>query len=358
MQRIRCLAHNDLDGESGGAIVTLAHPDDHVVLSHNHYSDINQELLKALTEKARPYDRIVLVDIAMEPPGESKDMSNATRSQLINQELPEAIAEYVRAGGQLVVLDHHPRALLVKAYYGRWLHGDSLCETADKFGVKRAGSELAARYYMNLREFRSHPRLNAAVAEWGRLTGAYDCFRQQDKDWDMGCRLAMAESLMFDPAGAHRDMLTILEQAAGWPAAEPFNWSLLMQGTCFGAYYEQAPSKFEEMVTAARRTMIRHSAHVVEIYCTAFESLIAKRIYDQTHGIVAIRYTEERHLAKKLSFRSGDFGMDLGKTLQALGRGNGHAHSAGAGVDDFFHIDRIVDFVVENAEDYMSPTAA
>ncbi len=150
MLRIRVLSHGDADGLAGAVAVDSAHAGDHVVHTSHSYDDVDKAFLKALRSKLA-FDRIVLVDMSFRPLDEFQVREDGTvvdveARNMATTYLPEAIDHYIAAGGELVVLDHHPRALAVKRDYGDVLHKDSICEIQDADGIKRAGSELGARY--------------------------------------------------------------------------------------------------------------------------------------------------------------------------------------------------------------------
>lgn len=354
VERILALHHNDLDGLSSGLCVVKAHPQAHVEHRDCHYGNVNQLLLTALVETKRPYKRIVLSDISMNVPGDKPEKH--PDQELIDYTLPEAIQAYVDAGGELVVLDHHPGALKAKAYYGRWLHADSILEKVDATGVARAGSEQGARYYVNLREFRDDPGLVRAIKSFGRVCGAYDVWRK-DEDFKLGAQMAMGLSLMWDNDTAFRDMLTMVERSGKQADPGPIDWSQHWHGTSLGAYIEFAPTAFETEVARALKTSIRHGDFITEIHSEFFESLVAEAIYERTGFITCMRYHETRHKAKKLSFRSHhSFGLDLGRVLGPIG-GGGHAHAAGINHDEGY-IDDVIAHVAHAAEMYATPEAA
>jgi hypothetical protein len=327
-----------------------------VVAQDAHYGNINQLLLEALTKTKRPYARIVLSDIAMDVPGTHQP--GHRDYALTEHQLPEALAEYVNAGGELVVLDHHPRALQVKAYYQRWLHPDSILQKVDNTGVARAGSEQAATYYRLKREFRDPPELVRAVIEFGRVCGAYDVWRK-GPDFDLGAQLAMGLGLMGDNPTAFNDMLAAVYAAAGQArkSTGPIDWLAALGTSSLARYVDWAPTVFEAEVARAQKTALRHGPYLLEIHSEFFESLVAEKLYEKTRGIVCMRYDPTRHEAKKLSFRShADFGLDLGKVLGPLG-GGGHALAAGINFSEGY-IDSVIDCMLNAIDCHTHDEAA
>lgn len=355
MRRVYALGHNDLDGVASVAAVVKAHPGlyEHVVVDFASYNDIDVKLLRALTEKVTPYDRIVVSDICPEAPTSYTVYRSDDHYRMVNETMPKAIAEYTAAGGQFVVLDHHGgRTQACKDFYKESLHSLSILESKDADGISRAGSELAGRYYQTMRQGLDSPARIAATRDWMRVCGAYDCWRK-GPDFDFGANLAMAMSLMNDNHGVLRNMLKLIDRAADAIAEGQFladtgfmGWERLLSGTTLGAYADMAEVKFEAVVAEARRTAIVHSPKLTEIYVNFFESLVAEIFYNENQGVVAMRYVEDRDQCKKLSFRAhGDAGIHLGEALTPLG-GGGHPPAAGIDWRDKPELGYTVDFVI------------
>lgn len=337
-QRIYVLGHIDLDGITGILGVMAAHPDAHVIRDVADYSNIDSKLLKALTNTKNPYDRIVLVDIAMAPCGKTREsyLDNETR-YMAEMNLPAAIADYVGAGGQLVVLDHHPRAEEIAKCYGPVLHPASILERKDHEGIARAGCELAARYYTAERKHTGttyETAYGVALKDFCRLAGAYDVWRK-DEDFKLGSRLAMAQSLMFDdPHGFLLEILDAVENAAlrlvnGYDGRmdEAF-WRGCFKGHLHD-YLVAAEAMFDDELARVRAGSVRHHKRIVEIQSNFFDSLIAEEMYSENNGVCILYYSDKRHGKPKISMRASvRCPVDCSRVASKFG-GGGHVFAAG-----------------------------
>lgn len=354
-KRILVLGHTDLDGIMGAAAVEAAHPDDHVIVKFADYTNVDQMLLDALKKPTNKYDRIVLVDIAFNPNLEG-DYDDIETRWLVKHHLPEAIYTYTKENGELVVLDHHPRALEVAAsIYKNRLHEDSILETQDTNGIKRAGSELGARYFE--KNFPSGllggVAFTSVITRLAAIAGAYDVFRK-DEDFHLGSRLAMAQSLMWDDCyGFLTSLREVIGEAVNELTVNPdtvmsdFFWRAMFNGTMLGYYLKQAETMFEAEVDRAKSTAIQYGPHVTEIYSIFFESLVAEQIYLETGGVVVIRYAEKRGETKKVSLRRhGECLVNLSKVAKHFG-GGGHPVASGLTLKGQAKIDDVIAIVLD-----------
>lgn len=345
MKRLLNLSHLDLDGCAASVAVKLAHPKDHVVTKFVHYGNVDKLLLKALQETKQPYDRIVLSDISWRPVSDLNERSTPEERELTERRIPEAVKAFTARGGRLVVLDHHPRALDILREYGPYLHPDSILETEDAEGVARAGSEQAARYYTKLRGNQDLRLKVHAVQDLCKLAGDYDVWRDP---LGFGGDLAMASMAMNDVDGQFREFLDAVELAVMNTWKEPIDWTECFEGA-FGHYLKEAPGTFEQHYKNALNTAIHHHPLVTEVYCEFFPSLISMRLYEETGGVVLIRYEEGRTGHQKFSLRrSRDSActVDLGEVSKQFG-GGGHVVAAGGKLGNGQTLDDVAQALIQ-----------
>lgn len=321
MERILALCHNDLDGIAASVALNQSHPEAHVCVRYVDYNTVNHALLRGLTCK-RAWDRIVLADISFEAYGSDKAYADVETQQLITQQLPAAIVAYVQAGGELVLLDHHPRALETQALYRNYLHEDSIAELKDKQGIPRAGSELAGRYFASVSGCENEETIEAMFGLM-ELTGEYDTWRDPH---GYGGKLAMAVGLMDDPHLVKQELeLALLEKTV----CPSLTWPEVFKGTSLDTYAEVASTELEAVVAEAWQSRIKHGPRLTEIVVSDYPSLVAERIYQQTRGVVLVRYEADRTQSRKVSLRRHpDCPVDLNQLLKPFG-GGGHAAAAG-----------------------------
>jgi oligoribonuclease NrnB/cAMP/cGMP phosphodiesterase (DHH superfamily) len=304
--------------------VRAAHPDDHVQTVFADYSNVDKQLLRAMIGSRRP-DRIVLADICFAVVGTA--CTTDEQNRIVNNELPAAIKAYVGSGGELVVLDHHPRVLEVADFYKDFLHPDSICETKDANGVARAGSEQAARYYFKLQSGKN-PSNDVAIKELCELAGDYDVWRNP---LGFGGKLAIASELMSDPYQLLSELTAMAFYASeqlllGWPSV---HWPHLIPDV-LGTYLERAEAMFEDAKAKAIAGGVRHHKFLTEIHTDFFPSLISMAVYEETRGVVLVRYEADRTKSKKFSLRRhADFPLDLNAWCKAFVDGGGHPVAAG-----------------------------
>lgn len=348
MQRILSLTHDDLDGVAAGLAVKLAHQDAHVTTKFCTIDGIYPLLLAALNDRRTPYDRIVLSDIAFKVPGEKcplprKGEKRSKMDMWVNDELPGAIRAFVERGGELVVIDHHPGALRVLEHYGTWLSPESICESGDE-----AGSELAARYYMRRRLASGKPidDFDKLLVDWCRLAGDFDMWRDP---WGLAGKLSMALALMRDHHTAMQDMHDTINGAEMTLHTQGgFDWEQELTGW-LPAYIPLAEERLDETVEKARASRVDHAYRVSEIHADFFPSLVAETVYNETRGVVLIRYHADRKRTQALSLRRHrDLQVDLGAFCEGLG-GGGHAVSAGVRLpeDGSLQLDDVVRHISE-----------
>lgn len=321
MERILALCHDDLDGIAASVAILQAHPEAHVTTRYVHYGNVNRELYQGLTAQ-RPYDRIVLADISFEAYDPLKVYPDVESKQLINQSLPHAIVAYTQAGGELVLIDHHPRALETRRVYEHYLHADSITELKDALGVARAGSELAGRYFVEVSTCESEDTISALLGLM-ELAGEYDTWRHPH---GFGGKLAMAVGLMQDPHTVRQELeLALLEKTV----CPELSWEIIFQDTHLGAYAELAAQELNAVFETAWSERLTHSPVLTEIHVSDYPSLVAEQVYARTHGVVLVRYQADRLKANKLSLRKhAACPLDLNQLLKPLG-GGGHAAAAG-----------------------------
>lgn len=321
MERILALCHNDLDGIAASVALNQAHPEAHVCIRYVDYGTVNQALLKGLEAK-RSYDRIILADISFEAYDPLKRYADVATQQLVNQQLPAAIVAYTQAGGELVLLDHHPRALHTRTMYANHLHPDSITETQDAQGTARAGSELAGRYFCQVSGC-DNEETTAALLELMELAGEYDTWRNPH---GYGGLLAMAVMLMHDPHLVKQELELALLEKTLFPE---FSYALALEGSRLADYVQLAEAEFEAVLQAALATRVVHSPLLTEVHVTDYPSLIAERVYMETRGVVLVRYQADRLKADKISLRRHPAcAVDLNALLNPFG-GGGHAAAAG-----------------------------
>lgn len=321
MERILALCHNDLDGIAASVALNAAHPDAHVCVRYVDYDTVNLELFKGLTAK-RMWDRIILADISFEaydPLGSYRDVAT---KQLINDQLPKAVVAYTQAGGELVLIDHHPRAVQTRALYQHYLHPDSVVHTHDGEGVPRAGSELAGCYFASVAGCENEDAVSTLL-DLMELAGEYDTWRNPH---GYGGKLAMAVQLMNDPPLVKQELeLALLEKTL----CPSLSWELALEGSNLADYVQMATREFEAVLASAWQSALTHSPLLTEIHVSDYPSLVAERIYEQTRGIVLVRYEADRLKANKISLRRhASCPVDLNQLLKPYG-GGGHAAAAG-----------------------------
>ncbi len=363
IERVLALVHCDTDGVASAAAIRCAHADQgaHVKVEFADYGNIDDKLHKALTRTANAYDRIVVADISWRP-FEDVHADLAVRAQIarvLEQELAgmvkltdsdlrqlgsklkasevklahdgmyQSIKQFRDRGGELVVLDHHPRALAIAKEYKNQLHPLSILETHDAQGVMRAGSELAARYYMSVRT-QAFPGRDEAVVDFGRLAGDYDVWRDPHGP---GGKLAMGVMRMDDNHEALLAMETLIAIASTLPqTSEGIDWYRLIveHGGLLGHYMLEAEAEYGQALAEALTTLEHPSEHLASIYTTEFSSLISDHVY-QTYPVVATRYKNDKTKVDKISLRTGRNDLDLGQLLKPLG-GGGHPKAAGLSI--------------------------
>ena len=363
IERVLALVHCDTDGLASAAAIRCAHADQgaHVKVEFADYGDIDNKLYKALTRVTNAYDRIVVADISWRP-FEDVHTDLETKMQValaFEQELTggakltdtvlgtlgvklkanevklaydgmyQTIKQFRDRGGELVVLDHHPRALAIAKEYKAQLHPLSILETHDAQGVMRAGSELAARYYMSVRT-QALPGRDEAVVDFGRLAGDYDVWRDPH---GVGGSLAMGVMRMDDNYEALLAMETLIAVASTLPQTEKgVDWRRLIvdHGGLLGHYILEAEAEYGQALAEALSTLELPSEHLASIYATEFSSLISDYVY-QNHPVVAVRYKSDKSKADKISLRTGRNDLDLGKLLAPMG-GGGHPKAAGLSI--------------------------
>lgn len=351
IERVYALVHCDTDGVASAAAIRAAHPEAHVVVEFADYGNIDKLLHKALTRTTNGYDRIVIADISWRPFEEIHHDADARNDVVrhINQAgkvsadqlvflgvkySPEevmlahsgmrtAIEAY---GKPVIVLDHHPRALTIAREYAGVLDPQSILETHDDQGVMRAGSELAARYYLATCD-QELPGMDEAVVDFCRLAGDYDVWRDPH---GVGGKLAMGVMRLDDNYEALLAMETVIAAASWQPRHdESFDWYQLIKeyGGLLGHYMLEAEAEYEQAKTQALLTLEQRSKHLVEVYATEFSSLISDHIY-QNYPVVCVRYIDDKAQVNKISLRTGVKGLDLGAIVKPMG-GGGHPAAAG-----------------------------
>jgi oligoribonuclease NrnB/cAMP/cGMP phosphodiesterase (DHH superfamily) len=328
MKRYLNLSHDDLDGTNAAANIFAAYRDFagiHVTTKFVNHGNIHQKLHAALTEARFPFDRIILSDISFKVPGAKlpENVSNELK-QLINYLIPKALHDYVGRGGQFVLIDHHMGANAIKLHYGSVLHPTSIVEVGS-----RAGSELAADYYLAERYPDSNPgpkgRYDNLLLDLARVSGDCDLWRNPGGDGDT---LLMGIELMNDNHQAMYDMLgTIdtLSQGSRYPSTV---WSRDMLGR-LGQYVEIGKSTFGEIMSEASKTAIYHSDLVTEVFAPVFEDFVANKLYNSNHGVVIICKQNDRSKVASISLRShANFPLHLGEFCTQYG-GGGHKHASG-----------------------------
>lgn len=335
MKRILNLTHNDLDGIAAGAAVKLAHPHDHVVTKFCSYSDIHQEFYNGLTDNRLGYDRIILSDISIKVPG--ANFVDTQERWLAQFQIPEAVVNFTKGGGELVFLDHHePQATKMSWYYRGYTHPFTVCRAKDELGYKRAGSELAGLYLKQ-----QNPSATTQIAlDFLELAGDYDVWRNPK---GFGGTLAMAVELMNDHHSVCNEFLEIMQGNS--PDFENCLPSKL------NYYAGLAQRKYLESVDLAWNTRINHTTKITEVYANWFGSLVAMDVYDKTKGIVLVRFTKDRTKAKSVSLRRHEsLKVHLGEFASQYG-GGGHSEAAGIKVSS----DKgpTVDSIIESLSDYI-----
>lgn len=359
LQRVLIIGHNDLDGIAGALAVKAAHREDHTIIKFCSYTNLDSTLLEALQNSRLPYDRIVLVDICFNPGVDEEKFTTVTDRWNVKFNLPEAIVKYTTAGGQLVVLDHHPRALqLAASSYRGLLHSDSILEMSDMDGNLEAGSDLAAKYYINKFPNNSRKTLLSenvfakALLKLCAVCGAYDVWNRKSSNFVFGSKLAMAQSLMHDdPYGFLNELEQTLDRAVteiikDFSADQDSNFWRKCLSPVLLHYLEQAESWFEKEVARARSTAIQHHPHLHEIYAKFFESLVAEELYSGTRGIILVRYDDSREKASKISLRKhASMPVNLGTIAKQFG-GGGHFAAAGMTLKNGHSIYDVVEYVL------------
>lgn len=335
MYRVLNISHLDLDGISAAAAIRETYPgfDEHVTTKFCHYGNIDRALLMGCNSKLR-YDRIILSDICFLSPQKDKDFYESHEQRiLIDHELPKAITNYVDDGGQLVLLDHHPRVLETQESYSKYLHKESICETVDHEGKPRAGSELAARYFSaNVKKTSANQGYHEGmVRRFCELAGDYDVFRNP---LGYGGMLAIGIEMMNDPHQALADVLEVFRQMQVpmlkyRSGLSDENFRAYVKTTVLGRYADMAEKQLEEETRRALDNAIYHSPKLAEIHTEFFSSLVAMKVYEATGGAVIVRHFKDRNKAQKLSLRrSAELDVDLCGVAKQFG-GGGHRIAAG-----------------------------
>lgn len=351
MQRVLNLTHFDFDGLAAAIAIANAHPTDHVTLRIANYGDVHAQLKRALTAPI-PYDRIILSDISIKTP---QDINAKTMDADLVRELHVLTKEFVAAGGDFVVLDHHETALSMLEGYEGLLHEDSIIETMDDEGVKRAGSELGARYlrarfdalsddiqvYMEISE--AYEELGWSMTEEAELfERIYElCEIAGDRDvWrdplGFGGRLALAIDTMDDTLGAYVDLNELVQVAAGSKCS--FEEALECVPN-LAYYYDLANDSLDEELERSDLEKVEYHSRFHKIETKFFPSDCAMNVYDKTKGVVLVMYPNSPN---RLSFRRHlDCGVDLSAFCKAYG-GGGHSVAAGLTLPDGVTMEEVV----------------
>lgn len=359
MQRVLNLTHFDFDGLAAAIAISNAHPTDHVTLRIANYGDVHAQLKRALTAPI-PYDRIIISDISVKTPA---DINENTRDADLVRELHALTKEFVAAGGDFVVLDHHETALSMLDGYAGLLHADSIIETADSDGIKRAGSELGARYlkarfdemsddiqvYMELSE--AYEEMGWSMAEETELfERVYElCALAGDRDvWrdplGFGGRLALALETMDDTFGAYVDLNELVQVAAGGKCS--FEEALECVPN-LAYYYDLANESLDSELERSDMEKVQYHSRFHKIETRFFPSDCAMNVYEKTRGVVLVMYPGS---PKRLSFRRhADCGVDLSAFCKTYG-GGGHAMAAGLTLPDGVTMDEVVEAMRQEVE--------
>lgn len=332
IKRILNVSHNDPDGIAAALAVRLRHfiKGEHVVTKFAGVGNIHDVLFDALTQKRTPYQRIVLSDISFKVPGTVNERESNHMKMLVNYYLPQAIRDFVEAGGEFVVLDHHPGCLEVRSVYSEYLHPDSICELIDSEGIPRAGSELAARYYAAAKDG-APSRFDLGLYDICRICGDFDLFR--DVTGQVG-KIARGIELMNDCQQAMNDMLTTLTEYARGSTWVTLKWGEDMHGM-LGRYIREADSIFQTSMDVAMASVQNHTPTLSEVYAPYFGDFVAAEVYNMNKGAVIVRYDEDRSKVDRLSLRRHkDFPVNLGAFAKRHG-GGGHSVAAGMPVDKY-----------------------
>lgn len=359
LKRVLIIGHNDLDGVAGVLGIKAAHASDHVIVKFCSYSDIDSTLLEAINNPKLPYDRIVLVDICFNPEADENKFNSVSDRWNVKFKLPEAISKFHQQGRELVVLDHHPRAIrLLSTSYKFLLHSDSLLQMSDEDGDLVAGSDLAAMYFKAkqqtcLSKF-SMPAMTKqkALLSLCKICGTYDVWNRNSYYFDFGSKLAIIQSLMSDDCysflaelektldNAINSLLLNLDQHLNTDF-----WKKCLTPT-LEHYLNKAEVWFEEEVQSALKNVIQHHAKLHEIHTNFFESLVAEQIYNKTQGIVLVRYNASRDNVSKLSLRKHkSVSVNLGTIAKQFG-GGGHFSAAGMPVKSPHNIQDVVETIL------------
>lgn len=331
MYRVYNLSHGDLDGQSSAVIIRSAHSGitEHVTTEFADYSNVSKMFLKALRCK-NPYNRIIVTDICWLPPSGTEYHTNDDK-MLAQQYLPRAIQSYLKQGGELILLDHHPLAMQVKRSYDKYLSDLSIVQVRDANGNPRAGSELAAEYHSNIS---GKPKFeNDCIKAFGKLTGDYDVWRNPK---GYGGTLAMASELANDHYGMmtafEKGLHNMLETVNKDCAFTDENFEYFFNQTMIADYIQHAKELYEEQVQHALTSNIQHAPMLREIYASFFPSLVSEEVYDRFGGVVICRYNPDRSVPVKVSLRKhADINLDLGEIAKSWPQGGGHHDAAGIG---------------------------
>lgn len=363
LQRVLILGHNDLDGICGTLAVKAAHREDHTITKFCSYANIDSTLLEALQNSKLKYDRIVLVDICFNTSVDDNFFTTVTDRWNAKFNLPEAISKYVSNKGELVVLDHHPRAFqLNNNLYRPLIHRDSIIEMSDHDGNLVAGSDLAARYYINKTTQSdekfcfSRSIFAKALVSLCSFCGAYDVWNKKSDQFTFGSKLAMAQSLMADDCYGFLNELestldtAVIEIVKNYDVTLDGNfWKKCLSPILFN-YLHLAETWFSSEVISAKHGVIQHHPFLHEIHTNFFESLVAQELYNDTQGIVLIRYDNLRDKASKVSLRKHDnIPVNLGNVAKKFG-GGGHFSAAGITFKNGYSIHDVVDYILSVIE--------
>lgn len=336
MDRILNITHHDPDGCGAAVAIKLAHPSDHIRVKALDVYNVPKTLYRELTSSRRSYKRVILSDCSIKIPGdrclrEPGRGEDVSEWELINNLLPVAIKNFVEAGGEFVVLDHHPTAIPMLEYYNEWLHPDSILEEEDSNGVKRAGSELAQRYLEN-RQSSLLPTVQCC-RELMELLGDLDCWRDP---LGLGGDLALGLDLLDDPI----ESINILTELVHDYARVERDWTnILARHSLLGYLIPAAKSQLTESVRAAKKTQVDYPGNISTILVDKFASLVSLTIYTETKGIVVLTYPDKPN---RISLRGHESTrVHLGNFAREFG-GGGHALAAGMNIPADSSLEQVI----------------